>query len=110
MDRKESDSPCQELSNAGLESVVTLLVCWQIDYSCASPGKAIQWYVCMYHLVNDAKLCCHVHMIEKKRCPFVNPSPYPPYGHMHGQNLNSCAHESKLYRSFPPDVAVFMTF
>ena len=33
MDRKDLDSPCRELSNGGLESVVTLLVRWQIDYS-----------------------------------------------------------------------------
>ena len=42
MDRKESDSPHRELSNGDLESVVTLLVRWQIEYSCASPGTAIQ--------------------------------------------------------------------
>ena len=42
MDRTESDSPRRELSNGGLESVVTLLVRWQINYSCASTGKAIQ--------------------------------------------------------------------
>ena len=35
MDRTESDSPRRELSNGGLESVVTLLICWQIDYSWA---------------------------------------------------------------------------
>ena len=46
MDRTESNSSCRELSNGGLESVVTLLVHWQINYSCASPGKAIQ----LYHL------------------------------------------------------------
>ena len=44
MDRTESDSLCRELSNGGLESVATLLVHLQIDYSCASPGKAIQLY------------------------------------------------------------------
>ena len=32
MDRTESDSPRRELSNGGLESVVTLLVRWQINY------------------------------------------------------------------------------
>ena len=42
MDWKDLDSPHRELSNDGLESVVTLLIRWQIDYSCASPGKAIQ--------------------------------------------------------------------
>ena len=44
MDRKDLDSPRRALSNGGLESAVTLLVCWQIDYSRASPGKAIQLY------------------------------------------------------------------
>ena len=33
MDQTESDSPRRELSNGGLESVVTLLVRWQINYS-----------------------------------------------------------------------------
>ena len=42
MDRTESDSPRRELSNGGLESVVTLLVRWQINCSYASPEKAIQ--------------------------------------------------------------------
>ena len=44
MDQKYLDSPCQELSNGGLESVVTLLVRWQIDYSSASTGSAVQLY------------------------------------------------------------------
>ena len=44
MDRTEPDSPRRELSNGGLESVVTLLVCWQNNYSCASTGSAIQLY------------------------------------------------------------------
>ena len=44
IDRTELDSPCRELSNGGLESVVNLLVRWQINYSCASAGKAIQLY------------------------------------------------------------------
>ena len=44
MDRKDLDSPRRELSNGGLESVVTLLVAYQIDYSCASTGSAIQLY------------------------------------------------------------------
>ena len=44
MNRKDLDSPRRELSNGGLESVVTLLVRQQINYSCASPGKAIQLY------------------------------------------------------------------
>ena len=35
MDRTESDTPRRELSNGGLESVVALLVRWQINYSCA---------------------------------------------------------------------------
>ena len=42
MDREDLDSPRRELSNGDLESVVTFLVRWQIDYSCASPRKAIQ--------------------------------------------------------------------
>ena len=42
MDLTDLNSPRRKLSNGGLESVVTLLVRWQIDYSCASPGKAIQ--------------------------------------------------------------------
>ena len=42
MDRIDLDSPRRELSNGGLESVATLLVRWQINYSCASAGKAIQ--------------------------------------------------------------------
>ena len=45
MDRKDLDSPRRELSNGGLKSVVTLLVRWQINYSGASPGKAIQLYL-----------------------------------------------------------------
>ena len=36
MDRTESNAPLRELSNGGLESVVTLLVRLQIDYSCES--------------------------------------------------------------------------
>ena len=31
----------------------------------------------------------------------VDLAPYPPYEHMHDQNLKSCAHERKLYWSFP---------
>ena len=34
MHRAKSDSPCRELSNGGLGSVVALLVAWQINYSC----------------------------------------------------------------------------
>ena len=49
MDWTESGSPRRELSNGGLESVVTLLVRWQIDYSCAFPGKAIQLYCLSLH-------------------------------------------------------------
>ena len=45
MDRKDLDSPRRELSNGGLESVVTLLVHRQIGYSRASTGKAIQLYI-----------------------------------------------------------------
>ena len=44
MARKDLNSPRRELSNGGLESVVTLLVAYQIDYLCVSPGKAIQLY------------------------------------------------------------------
>ena len=44
IDRKDLDSPRGELSNGGLESVATLLVRWQINYSCASPEQAIQLY------------------------------------------------------------------
>ena len=40
--QKDLDSPRRELSNGGLESIVTLLVRLKIDYSGASPGKAIQ--------------------------------------------------------------------
>ena len=40
--RIDLNSPYRELSNGGLESGVTLLIAYQIDYSCASPGKAIQ--------------------------------------------------------------------
>ena len=54
MDRTESDSPRRELFSGGLESVVTLLVHLQINYSCASPGKAIQLYV---HMYIDSTLC-----------------------------------------------------
>ena len=42
MDWKDLDSPRRDLSDGGLKSVVTLLVRWQIYYSCASTGKAIQ--------------------------------------------------------------------
>ena len=42
MDQTELDSPRREFSNGGLESVITLLVRWQINYSCASTGKTIQ--------------------------------------------------------------------
>ena len=44
MNRTESDSPCRELSNDGLKSVVILLVRQQINYLCVSPGKAIKLY------------------------------------------------------------------
>ena len=36
------DSLCQELSNSGLESAVTLLVRWQIDFLSARIGRPIQ--------------------------------------------------------------------
>ena len=32
IDPADLDSPCQELSNGGLKSVATLLVCWQIIF------------------------------------------------------------------------------
>ena len=32
LDQADLDSPRQELSNGGLKSVVTLLVCWQINF------------------------------------------------------------------------------
>ena len=44
MVRKDVDSPRRELSSGGLESVVTLLVRWQINYLFASPRKKIQLY------------------------------------------------------------------
>ena len=40
----DMDSPRRELSSGGLESVVTLLVRWQINYLFASPRKKIQLY------------------------------------------------------------------
>ena len=40
--RKDLDSPRQELSNGGLESVVTLLVRRQIDVLCVSTEGPIQ--------------------------------------------------------------------
>ena len=42
MDPADLDSPCQKLSNGGLESVAALLVCWQIVFSCVSTGGSIQ--------------------------------------------------------------------
>ena len=45
MDRIDLNSPRQELSNGALESVVTLLGRWQIDYSCACRWSAIQLYI-----------------------------------------------------------------
>ena len=56
MDRTESDSPHRELSNGGLESVVILLVRWQINYLCASPGKAIQLYTNLHDMIHIAYL------------------------------------------------------
>jgi len=44
MVRKDLNSPRRELSNGGLKSVATLLVRWQINYSCASTGSTIQLY------------------------------------------------------------------
>ena len=34
MDPADLNSPCQELSNGGLENVVALLVRWQINFLC----------------------------------------------------------------------------
>ena len=50
MARKDLNSPRRELSNGGLESFVTLLVAFQIDYSCAPTGKAIQLYIRLFNI------------------------------------------------------------
>ena len=47
LDQADLDSPHQELSNGGLKSVVTLLVCWQINFLSAqtltlNPAVSIQ--------------------------------------------------------------------
>ena len=42
IDPADLDSPCRELSNGGLGSVVTLLIRRQIDFSCVSTGSPIQ--------------------------------------------------------------------
>ena len=42
MVKADLGSPCRELSNGGLESVVTLLVRWQIDFLLARIGRSIQ--------------------------------------------------------------------
>ena len=44
IDKKDLDSPRQELSNGGLGIVATLLLCWQIDFSCVYTGIPIQLY------------------------------------------------------------------
>ena len=44
MYKEDLNSPCEELSNGDLEIVVTLLVCWKIDFSCVSRGYSIQLY------------------------------------------------------------------
>ena len=44
-DPADLDSPRQELSNSGLESAVTLLVRWQIDFLSDRIGHPIQLYV-----------------------------------------------------------------
>ena len=44
MDQTESDSPRRELSNGGLESVVTLLDRWQIDFVSTRIGRLIRLY------------------------------------------------------------------
>ena len=44
IDPADLDSPRRELSNGGLKSVVTLLVCWQIISLLARIGRLIQLY------------------------------------------------------------------
>ena len=39
-DQADLDFPRQELSNGGLKSVVTLLVCWQINFYVGSDADA----------------------------------------------------------------------
>ena len=67
MDRTESDSPRRELSNGGLESVVTLLVRWQINYSCASPGKAIQLYFSVNLLPGSPSILTVSHAMQSQK-------------------------------------------
>ena len=43
-DQSDPNPPRRELSNGGLEINAALLVCWQIDFSCASGWSAIQLY------------------------------------------------------------------
>ena len=47
IDLADLNSPRQELSYSGLGIVVTLLVRWQIDLSCAPRWSAIQLYFCV---------------------------------------------------------------
>ena len=44
MEPRNLDSPRRELSNGVLGIIVALLVCWQINVSCASGWSAIQLY------------------------------------------------------------------
>ena len=45
MVKADLDSPCRELSNGGLKSVVTLLVRWQIVFLSARIRRPIQLYL-----------------------------------------------------------------
>ena len=49
MDRKDSESPCQELSSGGLESVATLLVRWQIVFRVRVADRQSSCMVLMNH-------------------------------------------------------------
>ena len=42
---KDLNSSCRELSDGGLGIVVALLVCWQINFSCACTGGQTQLYL-----------------------------------------------------------------
>ena len=42
IDPADLDSPCRELSNGGLKSIVTLLVRWQINFLSARIGRPMQ--------------------------------------------------------------------
>ena len=45
LNQADLDSPRRELSNGGLKSVVTLLVCWQINFLLARNERPIHLYV-----------------------------------------------------------------